>query len=230
MSTTNGLSNEEQALRSSIDANERLRARARSVASLVATAAGAMVAGLVFAPSISLPESARVSGAFSVLLLLIGTCAFVAASFGYAIDASVRSRATKILLSLLLFWRITRDDNGSGVNSSARVEDAEKVGSRIRGITDFAACFAGTGVLAFVVTLGFATFDQGKSVAVTLDDPSIAKTACRLYQEPFVVTLSRAELEGDSSNVPLRLPAAACGQPEDSVIFVPRAQISLDLR
>lgn len=60
---------------------DRFRERARSAATLLATAAGALAAGLAFSPAgQSFSLAAQIAGYASLLLMVVGGCFYVAAS------------------------------------------------------------------------------------------------------------------------------------------------------
>ncbi len=192
-------------LRADVD---RLRDRARSVATLLATAAGALIAGLVFSSvGQALPTSTKVAGYTGVGILAVSVCCFLAASL----------------------YRLKPDENPAPANQSvedvvkASAANAKAAATEISRRTDLGKWLGLVGLFLFFVMLpiGVAYPDARIPVSVQVLSPDSADgQTCPLTATPIDAHVERADLAGSSTLITLIVPGDRCGEESGSEIHL----------
>lgn len=214
----------EAGLEIAIQSNETYRARARSVAALLAAASGALAVALVIAPSISLPDASRVLGFISVSLLIIATCAFVVASIT---GSQTKLRSSRSYIDFLPWIVPIVESTNSRSTSEKREKQARALGSRIRLISDIGLIGTGVALIVLLVALGLATFlPAPKTVVEIAVKPRTLSTVCQGLSSPFTGVVSVDQLNSPSESLRVELPSASCGESQDAgALYVPRSAI-----
>lgn len=181
---------------------ERYRDRARSAATLLATAAGALTAGLVFSSiKTDLSATSQCSAYVSWTLFVISSCLYL--------WASLYSKAV-----------------GKGAASTFETSIVDT----IRLITRWASVIGALAAAALLAVplLNVLNPDPGVRVVVELGSDVSKPTDCPAIEKSFKATVVRADLKGASDVVPFKVRAADCGSLEQNasvVVHVDRTKV-----
>lgn len=186
-------------------APELYRGRARAVAGLVATGAGAVAAGITFgAPTTALPKPVQWVAVASLVLLLLSVVSYVAAS-QHAQDKDLP-------------------------DATAYVATHRDIVKKIRCRITAGSVFGLMGLLALALTATLAVSLPTETVAaeITLrkkawDD---ARSVCPALEQTFSGHVSRSALAGTSELILLRANAGECEQDTARALEVPRAGLA----
>lgn len=187
-------------------APELNRARARSVASLAATGAGAVAAGVTFGSAAShIPPWAHWAAVAAVIALLAGVCFYVAASL-YERDA----------------------DPSSADQYETTVRE---INSTIRRRTGYGSVAAIVAVVCLAATVVITAFQPRNTtvvkISLTARGLASVQEVCPDIAPPIEVTVSDGALTDSSQFISVTIPAGACGDGDSSTsLFVPRRSVS----
>ena len=179
----------------SLDAPERSRARSRSMATLAASAAGVVAAGLVFRPeSASIGSSAKFSGFIALSFLLISTAAYAWASL-YAKKITGKSEHSAAKTLTLHIRRISLVGSIAGLGS----------------------------IVALAVMVAFTIFTEPERIPITVGfEGEPLSRLCPDLPHEFTGTASLFDLHGSGAYLKVTVDAGACrqGSPRGSVIDI----------
>lgn len=203
---------------------DRFRERARAVATLLATAAGALTAGLVFS---SVGEALRwqlkIAGAVGILALTISVCFFLSASLYSvkedepAIPSPATSSANRSVHDYL--------DSAKTVSRSLTTEISKRTQrGKWWGL-------AGLIALALMLPLGVFLPEERLHVGlqVTSPDPR-ALQQCPLFKGYVEGEIAKDDLSGTSTLVPVTISGNQCDasrEPGTKTLYFVRSQVVL---
>lgn len=212
-----------------VSSNEKYRSRARAVATLCAAAAGALAAGLVLAPTESMPDGARIFGLCAVVLLIIATALGVVASSATAYQKG--KNHTVNFLRLLEMWRIQVPASQNSTEPHQyvkRIADAEAVQNGIGRIVDFTLWVAFAAALSIITSLAWATFADHEARTVDIRVHSRQEfVGCPSLDQSFNAVVFESDLEMASSLLPVEVSANECGNEMGAILYLDRSSVSL---
>lgn len=186
---------------------ERYRDRARSATTLVVTAAGALVAGLVFSPiRDSLSPSAQVSGYISLMFFVISGC--------FYLQASLYSKSQGI---------------GSREDFTKAVIDSIKCRTLCGSIAGVIAAAAALSVIPLDTYLP----EPDIRISVLLPESIAIVPECPNLERTFFGWVSPEDLRNDSSFLHIEVDSTECGGPSDRGkvgIFLDRKSATLTVQ
>lgn len=197
---------------------DRYRDRARSVATLVATATGALTAGLVFTSAgQSFASSTRIAGYVGILLLAVSVCFFLSGSIFRL--KSPKGNTAQPPKSATEHLKTT---------TTGATQAVEKISNRI----NIGSVLATVGLVSLLSMIPLGSFipDRPKLVTVHFIG-SLPERLPACYIEDSVVRghISLRDLAGSSALVPISV-KAVCDETkseEDAILYFDRASISL---
>ncbi|MFB6610237.1 hypothetical protein ACFCVO_07960 [Agromyces sp. NPDC056379] len=216
-----------QEIQAGIDSNERYRVRARSVATLVAAAAGALAAGLVISPPASWPVLSRLLGVSGIVLLVLATGAFVVASLVHARTSKDQKRHP--IRAFFRPWE-TRYESGLVGDVGVTRTQLDSMLRRIFLFMNLGLWAAGLAGLCIVAGLIFATTFSNEPVAVhvaTSGDMPVIQ-ACEDLPDSFPGHVAREYLLA-SAVVPVTIDGEMCGGTASGqlTVYLDRQSITL---
>lgn len=213
-----------------LEGTERYRGRARSVATITATAAGALAAGLVLNATPGLPGPAKVFGFASMALLIVSTVIFVIASLVHPRTVTPGNR---------LWWRkvfrlwessYIADEEAS---QSSLLKQSDAILKRILLTMDVGLWLAGGAVLALIGALAInaTAVPLRYTVDVTIVGDQPGFSSCKILPRTFKATVSKSDLERDVPELPLTVPGSLCADQGSAptVIFIDRSRITMSM-
>lgn len=205
---------------------ENHRSRARSLATLVAAAAGALAAALVIAPTTALPYLARLTGLVAVCFLIFATGLFASSSVTFLSRGQERPNG-KVAAGLFA-WRKRIADDSPG-DYETRTQQAQALRDRIRVQTHLGMLAATGAVVALLATLNLATFLPSPTVAVEIQlKTPLTLDACPIEIKQLVGDIKEEDLVSSSGFLRVALSRDLCGSLTDVVeISVTRSDIAL---
>lgn len=207
---------DEELLALDLEATERYRNRAKSVAGLVAAASGALAAGLVLNPSLlAYPWPIRVAITLSILFLLGATATFVVASVVSAKNSVDESRFASRLRKILFPWeKVVAPIEGDGDGNSEYRDRVHLVQGKIASTTSLAMWLSAIGI-AFLATaiIGFVPASQSsRSVTMMVSSDAPITTLCPALPDAFQARVNTLEYQSDSSALALTVSQSVCLQ------------------
>ncbi|TKV29722.1 hypothetical protein FDK12_02070 [Arthrobacter sp. NamB2] len=201
---------------------DRYRDRARAVATLLATAAGALAAGLVFsAEGQSLPTAVRLAGYVGIVLLSIAVCLFLSASM-----YSLRAKSGDGRPS---------PDTVAGESTQQTIDSSEenvvKVVNAISRRMNFGKFFGLAGLLALILMppIGAVFPDDQINVSIQITElPPDASETCPAITDNIDGTVARDDLKGIAALIPIEVSSQECGNPEHdskAVLYLDRSKV-----
>jgi len=206
---------------------ESHRVRARSLASLVATAAAALVAGIVFSDWGGRLTTVGIFFAVLTLVLLLLAASFLIAGSMYS-DSEADDSLTP--LGRVANWfgggRQPDGDAAPDLDVDALASDSLAVMSRITTRTRIGAVALALAGAAFVTTVSIAWFAPERvSALVTVDEPP---AGCSDIGTEFEGAVVQADLN-ERDLIPVRVVAAECGgKPrgaQEFILLVPATSV-----
>lgn len=186
---------------------ERYRDRARSATTLVVTAAGALVAGLVFSPiRDALSPAAQVAGYISLIFFIISGC--------FYLQASLYSKP-----------------EGTGSKESF----TNSIIDKIRSSTRYGSMAGVVAAGAALMVIPFDTYFPEPDVPVTvlLAESLQTMPGCPELKRPFSGWMSLEDLRGNSVLIPMKVESHECGNTSGKGridIFVERKSVTVTVQ
>lgn len=205
-------------LKNTVASNESHRSRARSVATLLAASAGALAAGLVIAPTMTLPEFARIAGLVTVVLLVLATSMFVIASVTSLGDNKTRKDGSD--RRGWLPWRLVIP--GSDESPAGLIAQATSLSDRIRRNTDIGMGIAGVAVAALILTLVSATVLRTPPVTLEVSRVPTSVPLCPHLPTNFSGSAERSDISSASPFLRIRVNAGVCSDDLGSTVVLVR--------
>lgn len=217
---------------------DRFRERARAVATLAASAAGALTAGLVFSTEgQSFPGIVRFAGIIGIVLLAVSVCFFLSASLYYARDPKpARSPAVS--------------PARQGSKQSSSVEEAPKdpnkpepvlrllsakdkataVRGKISERTEWGKGFGVAGLFFLMLMLPLAVFlpEERSAVSLQMTGQNLTFKQCPLISGYLEGEVRRSQLSGSSTFIPIAVPNKSCDgsdEPGMRTVYFVRNQV-----
>lgn len=217
-------------LQVAIESNERHRSRARATAALCAAAAGALAAGLILTPSMTIPMNARVLGLLAITLLIVATALNVAASSASTYEAGA-SRLVNFLHASEA-WRVRAKSASGGLPSAPTYDDligdAKALTRVIVRTTSWGLWAAGIASAALVGSLAVAALQSDATEVVTVEfgtPPSFV--SCPTLGVIATGEVVVRDLASDSSLLPLRISAKDCGNRLGATLHVDKSLVAI---
>lgn len=213
-----------------VEGAERFRNRARSVATITATGAGALAAGLVLNSPSNFSLFTRLWGLASIVFLLLATVVFVIASLVH--PRTTESNRYRRLRTVIRPWETLYSSDGA--TTEARIlEQSDAVLVRLLKAMDVGMWLAGIAIISLVVALISASFavPQRYNAELTTGPGQAANPSCPSLPRSFPVHVSKADLDRDSPQLPVTVAARLCGtEREDAIIiYFERSSIQLTI-
>jgi len=202
---------------------DRFRERARAVATLLATAAGALTAGLVFSSvGQSLPWQMKVSAGLGIVLLSISVCFFLSASLYHLREGGAPTATPAPAASpkeTVYGWL----DSAKAANRALTKEISKRT-DRGKWVG-----MAGLALLIVLLPLGIWLPAERLHVGlqITAQNAQVLQD-CPLIQYYVEGEIAKDDLSGSSALVPLKVSDDRCGahgQSGDRTLYFVRSQV-----
>ncbi|WP_320536654.1 hypothetical protein [Pseudarthrobacter sp. IC2-21] len=200
-----------------IEGAERYRTRARSVATITATGAGALAAGLVLNSTSNFSSFTKLWGLSSIILLLLATVVFVIASLVHSRTATTEKR--KWLRIFLRPWETLYSPQADS-GESGLLQQSNAVLTRILKSMDAGMWLAGAAIIALVVALVSISISSPTTLPVELtilkERPQFA--TCPTLPQSFSGTALKADLDRGTTSILVTVAAEICGKAESEEV------------
>lgn len=214
----------------SVESADRHRARARSVSTICAAAAGALASGLIFVQNQNLPQSPKVFGVIAVGLLIASTSIGMAASVATTYHNQKSTRLSKIL-NFVSLWRISYNPqppcDGEDENSKI-VDEARVLKAGISKVTSYSLWCAGMAAVTVLITIGCIAFPKENLVKV---DVYVGNSGnfeyCPGANSVIQARASKSDLGSQAKYIQLKIAASECDVGKELTIYVDRTQLQL---
>ncbi|MFE5836725.1 hypothetical protein [Arthrobacter sp. NPDC056493] len=195
---------------------DRFRERAKAVANLLATASGALIAGLVFSSQgEALPASARILGYLGVGVLAVSVCLFLSASIYQPKIADDENNGP----DTRPIEQLVQEADAKARNAARSISRRTKAG-KWSGV-------AGLLLLCLMLPAGMFVPDESVAVAVQLLNPVPGGLrACPLVKTLVEGEMKRKDMEGDAAIVGVIVSRPQCGgTSESTLLYLERSKI-----
>ncbi|NUT70416.1 hypothetical protein [Pseudarthrobacter sp. C4D7] len=230
MSATDRSSTDDKELLYAIEGAERYRTRARSVATITATGAGALAAGLVLNSTSSFSLFSKLLGLLSIILLLFATAVFVIASLVHSRTAETNKGNWFGIF--LRPWE-TLYSPQSDANESGLMRQSDAVLTRILKAMDAGMWLAGAAVAALVVALVSISVlpPPRQSVEITFVGDRAQYEKCPDLPQSFSASALKSDLEKEAKSLLVKVAPETCGRNnrEEVSLFLNREKLQIVL-
>ncbi|WP_416404682.1 hypothetical protein [Arthrobacter sp. LFS091] len=198
------------------------------MATITATAAGALAAGLVLNVSPGLPVPAKILGLASIILLTLSTVVFVIASLVHPRTFTDGEKSSWRIL--IRPWESVFYVEGSP-NEKELLNQSKTIRLRIFRLMDSALWIAGGAMFSFIAALVFIAFQEpvkyDASVEIAEGYPRLA--ACPSLPRNFAAIVSKVDLERDIPELPVAISDELCGSKEGTQLslYLDRSKITV---
>lgn len=226
MSEHNDLSHR---LEVAVESNEKYRSRARAVSTLCAAAAGALAAGLILAPTETIPKSAQLLGLMAVTLLIAATALGLAA--GSASSYQGDETGLRRIRHAVEVWKIRTvppQDPSSYPTYENLIDDAGVIKKGISRTLSWGLWSASLAAIALVASLSVATFRGDSSRLVTLELSTPPKIAsCPNLGQIFKGEVRDRDRMANVTTLPVVVSAADCGNSDGVTLYLDKSSVTI---
>lgn len=213
-----------------VEGAERFRTRARSVATITATGAGALAAGLVLNSSSNFSLFTKTWGLVSIVFLLVATAVFVVASLVH--PRTTDPEQNSWLRTVIRPWETLYSADGE-TTQARLLEQSDAVLLRILKAMDVGMWLAGVAILSLVVALVSISVavPERYNAHVALILSKGTNSVCPKLPMSFPALVSKSDLDRDSPLVPVTVAADVCGAEggNEAVLYLDRTSIQLSI-